>query len=371
MLLWHRRPSRAPPVLLITILLMLAPLGAAPAAASLAYAGTSTHGTTARGIYAFRFDASGKLHALGLVSETSSPSFLVIHPNGRFLYAAHEEADAISAFAIDSATGKLTFLNQVPSSGERPCGLAFDRGAHWLAVANCNGGVAMLPLDPDGHVRPAVATPHPDDGHTLGLAFSPDNRFLLAAEPGLDRIAIYRFDAATGFLAPNDPPSTPTNPGAQVRHLVFHPAGKALYAINGHDSTVTAFRYEPASGALETVETVSTLPPAYRGSNSGAEIAINSAGSFLYASNLGHDSIALFAIDPQKLTLTPTDHVATLGKTPRHFTIDPTGAYLLVANQNLNGIAVFHIHPTTGQLTPVNRPTNLAAPTCLVFVPLQ
>ena len=308
---------------LISILIPLAASGAD----YLMYAGTYTRGAS-RGIYGYRFQANaGRLKPLGVMVEMADPSFLVLHPNGRLLFAVSESANTADAFTVDAQTGRLAFLNEVPSGGQGPCHLALDATGRWLAVANYNSGsIALIPVKPDGRLGEAAAVerhqgagvnPERQQGpHAHQVVFSPDNRFLLAADLGLDRIFAYRFDAARGSLAPNDPPFTTLAAGSGVRHLAFHPNGKMVYAIQEMASTVTAFRYDPATGALDGFQTVPTLPPSFKGANTTAEIAINADGSVLYGSNRGHDSIALFAIDPERFTLTPTDYAPTLGKTP-------------------------------------------------------
>ncbi|MBZ5725583.1 MAG: lactonase family protein [Acidobacteriia bacterium] len=367
------------PRLLLLLPFLLGPLPAR-AADPLVYAGTYTNNGS-RGIYAFRFQtATGKLAPLGLAAQTPGPSFLAAHPNHRFLYAVNEPTNTVSAFAINPKSARLTLLNQAASRGAAPCHLALDRTGRWLAVANYgSGSVAVLPVGPDGKLGEAAAVvqhhgsgPNParqKGPHAHCVLFSSDNRFLLAADLGADKIFVYRFDAATGSLTANDPPSASVAPGAGVRHLAFHPNGKVLYAINELASTVTAFGYDALRGALDEMQTVSTLPEGFTGASTTAEIAVNAAGTFVYGSNRGHDSIALLAIDPQRFTLVPMDYAPTLGKTPRHFTLDPTGAYLLAANQDTGTIAVFRVHPHTGQLQPVGRaPTRVPSPVCVLFV---
>ncbi len=365
--------------LLLLLPLLLSAL-AAGAADSLVYVGTyTTNG--GRGIYAFRFQtATGKLSPLGLAAETPGPSFLAVHPNHRFLYAVNEPTNTVSAFALDPKSARLSLLNQVASRGEAPCHLALDQTGRWLGVANYgSGSVAVLPVGPDGSLGEAAAVvqqqgsgPNParqKGPHAHAVLFSADNRFLLAADLGADKIFVYRFDAARGALTAHDPPSAAVASGAGVRHLAFHPNGKVLYAINELASTVTTFGYDAAGGALDEMQTVSTLPEGFTGVTTTAEIAVNAAGTFVYASNRGHDSIALLAIDPQRFTLVPMDYAPTAGQTPRHFTLDPTGGFLLAANQNSGTIAVFRVHPRTGQLQPAgNSITRVPSPVCVVFV---
>jgi len=354
-----------------TLLLAAACLLPCYAAEFLVYAGTyTTHGS--KGIYAFRFQtANGKLTPLGVAAETGNPSFLVEHPNHKVLYAVNENGDAgvrgtVSAYAIDSASGKLTPLNWVSSKGGAPCHLAIDRAGKWLVVANDAGGsIAILPIQPDGRLGDAAAVDAHAGSHPHGVYFSPDNRFLLVAEMGLDRIQVYRFDAAKGTAAPAG-----TAPCPGVRHLAFHPGGKMLYAISEKTSSVTAFHYDPNTAALQEFQKVSTLPEGFIGSSAASEIAPNAAGTVLYVSNRGLDVLAQFAIDAERLSLTPMEYPPVMGHTPRHFALDPTGAYLFVANQDSADLTVFRVHPHTGQLQPAAAVAKrVPNPTCVVFVP--
>ena len=351
----------------------------APAAERLLYVGSYTHGSGA-GISLFHFDdRTGKLTPAGLAAEIRNPSFLAEHPNHRFLYAVNENGQGgVSAFAIDRNTGKLTLLNQVPSGGNGPCHLAVDKSGRWLAVANYGSGhLALLPIAADGKLGAPVFTDrHPGGSvnparqkgpHAHCVLFSPDNRFLLLADLGHDKVWVYRFDAASGSLKPNDPAFASVAPGAGVRHLAFHPNGRVLYAISEMGSTITAFHYN--AGELSEFQAISTLPKDFKGKSTCAEIAVNAAGTAVYGSNRGADSIALFAIDPDRFTLTAVDYTPTLGRTPRHFTLDPSGRFLLAANQDSDSVAVFHVHPRTGQLTPAGKVvTGIPAPVCILFL---
>jgi 6-phosphogluconolactonase len=355
-------------------------LATASAADPLVYVGTYTKGPS-RGIYAFRFNSKGKLTPLGVAAETLNPSFLAEHPNHKFLYAVNEGggANAVSAFAIDDKTGKLKPLNQVPSGGNGPCHLAVDPSGHWLAVANYGSGhMAIVPIHADGRLGEAIQVEHHEGTsvdrarqngpHAHCVLFSPDHRYLLLADLGLDKIFVYKFDAASGHITANEPSFGSVAPGAGVRHLAFHPNGKVLYSINEMAKTVTAFHWDGAKGTLEAFQSIATVPEGAKG-GSTAEIAVNRAGTRVYGSNRGDDSIALFAVDPERQTLSAIDRTPTLGKTPRHFTLDPTGKFLLAANQDTDDIAVFSVHPNTGQLTPVGGLVKDApAPVCILFV---
>src|SRR6185369_16309160 len=261
--------------------------------------------------------ATGKLTSLGVMAPSVNPSFLVQDSTHHFLYAVNEDnngnqpGNAVSAYAMDAKTGKLTLLNQVSAKGVWPCHLALDKTGKWMAVANYgSGNMVILPVHPDGKLgEVAVQDKHEGTGpnkerqegpHAHEVVFSPDNRFLLLADLGLDKIFVYRFDAAKGTIAPAEQPFGKVAPGAGVRHLTFHPNGKVVYAINEMGSTVTAFRYDAAKGAMTEFQTVATLPQGFKGASTTAEIAVNAKGTVLYGSNRGHDSIAIFSIDPEK-----------------------------------------------------------------------
>ena len=356
-------------------------LATAWAADPLVYVGTYTRGAS-KGIYAFRFNSKGKLTSLGVAAETLNPSFLAEHPNHKFLYAVNEGggANAVSAFAIDSKTGKLAPLNSVPSGGSGPCHLAVDQSGKWLAVANYDSGhMAIIPIHADGRLGEAIQVEHHEGTsanrsrqsgpHAHCVLFSPDNRYLLLADLGLDKIFIYKLDAASGHVTANEPAFGSVEPGSGVRHLAFHPNGRVLYAINEMAKTVTAFRWDAAKGTLDSFQSISTVPEGSKG-GSTAEIAVNRAGTRVYGSNRGDDSIALFAVDPNRQTLSALDRTPTLGKTPRHFTLDPSGKFLLAANQETGDIAVFSVQPNSGQLMPVGGLVKDAPfPVCILFVP--
>ena len=362
--------------------LLLLAAAAAQGAELLAFSGSYTGSGGAKGIYAYWFDTgSGALRPAGLAVETASPSFLAVDAGGHYLYAVNEtDPGMVSSFAIDRAAAKLTLISKVSSKGGGPCHLALDATGRWLAVANYGtGSVAVLPVGAGGKLGEAAAfDQHHGSGinrsrqegpHAHEAVFSPDNRFLLVPDLGLDQILVYRFDAAKGTIAPNDPPFGVVAPGSGPRHLTFHPNGKVVYVLSEMASTVTAFRYDAARGALESFQTVSALPDHFSGQSTTAEIAVNAAGSAVYASNRGHDSIALFHIAPELFRLAPAEHTPTLGKTPRQFTLDPEGKFLLASNQQSGAIVSFHVHPRTGELTPTRHmPVEQASPVCLVFV---
>jgi len=341
----------------------------------LVYAGTYTTGGS-RGIYEYRFDTrTAKVKSIGLVATTSNPTFLVEHPDHRFLYAVSQDTGgSVSAFLINPRSGKLSLVNKASSKGDAPCHLALDRSGRYLAVANYgSGSLAVLPLRKDGGLGEATAfMEHHDLSRVHCVLFSPDNRFLLAADLGLNRIYVYAFDPDKGLLTPAATPFIAADPGAGVRHLAFHPNGRVLYAINETQPSVTGYHYDPTDGALSEIHTVSIVPPSYEGKDAAGEIAVNAAGTVVYASNRGLDSMALLVVDPVRFTLSPLEITPLIGRTPRHFALDPTGAYMIVGNQDSGNLTVYTVHPHTGQLRPVGRPTpNIDRPSCVVFVPVQ
>ena len=357
----------------------------------LVFVGTYTSKSASKGIYAYSFDpGTGKLTSLGVAAESEDPSFLAVHPGAKYLYAVNEidhfgaqKGGAISAFSIDRKTGKLTLLNQAATRGAGPCHISLDKSGKFALAANYDGGsVASFPLQDDGtlgasvalvqHSGSSVNKERQEGPHAHWIGTSPDNRFALAADLGLDEVLIYRFYAAKGTLTPNDPPFAKLNPGSGPRHVAFHPNGKFAYVLGEMEDTVTAFAYKASNGslsALQTVSALSTLRTDYKGPKEAAEIAVHPNGKFLYASNrAGIDTISAFSIDPVKGTLHLKNEYPTMGKTPRNFAIDPTGKFLLAANQESNNIVVFRIDAITGALTPTGDIVEAPAPVCITFV---
>lgn len=355
----------------------------------LVYFGTYT-GEKSQGVYVSRLDrATGALTPPELAAATPSPSFLAVHPSRQYLYAVNEVRDfrgepvgSVSAFTIDAASGKLTALNAQGSGGNGPAHLVVDRAGKNVLVANYGGGsVAVLPVGADGTLKPASAvvqhtgsSVHPKRqtkpyAHSINV--DPANRFAYAADLGLDKVLIYRFDADKGSLVANDPPFASVQPGAGPRHFAFHPKGRFAYVINELLLTVTAFSHDGKSGALTELQTISTLPPgqAVEASYSTAEVQVHPSGTFLYGSNRGHDSITVFAIDEASGRLTYVQNRPTQGSTPRGFGVDPTGAYLLAANQRSDSVVVFRIDQATGRLTPTGHTVTIGSPVSVKFVP--
>jgi 6-phosphogluconolactonase len=379
----HRRQA----LVVLIFLAVFIPLARAKEAESsyVVYVGTYT-GPQSKGIYGLRFDpASGKATPLGLMAETTNPSFLAIDPSHRYLYAVNEVTDykgeksgGLSAFAIDSKTGKLTFLNEVASHGADPCHVSFDKTGKYALVANYTGGsVATFPVLSDGRPGEASAVvQHSGHGpnaerqegpHAHEIQVTPDNRFGIVADLGLDELVVYHFDPTRGTLTPNDPPFVKVDPGAGPRHFVLHPNGKFVFALNEIMGSVTTFAFDSRAGALRKLETVSSLPKDFKDKNDSAEIAVDASGKFLYASNRGPSNVAVFAVDRKTGSLRLVEHVLTKGKTPRNFAIDPTGKYLFAANQDSNNIVVFRIDPKSGRLTDTGQVIDVPSPVSIVF----
>ena len=373
------RSDRRVKRLLWVFVLAAAAAGLVSAAENIVYVGTYT-GKGSQGIYAWRFDAAtGALAELGLVGETNNPSFLAIHPNGKFLYAVNETKDGqVTSFSIDPQTGRLTELNHVPTGGADPCHLVVDPTGHALIVANYTGGsVASFPLAADGtlgkavtflqHQGSSVDKARQESAHAHDVALSRDNRFAIICDLGMDKLMVYRFNSHTGALTANDPPFALIKPGSGPRHFVFDVAGSHGYVISELASTITAFHWDASRGMLREIQTVSTLPADFKGTNTSAEIAVHPSGRFLYGSNRGDNSLALFLIDKATGTLKPAGHFSTGGRTPRSFAIDPTGQFLLAANQDSNDIAIFQIDQRTGALANTGRSLQLSEPVCVLF----
>ncbi len=371
-------------LLVLSLLTLVCSAQTATAEKSLVYVGTYTdHGSL--GIYGYRFDpATGQLTSLGLAAETAEPSFLIVDPSRRFLYAANEvlshdehPTGTVSAFAIDRQTGKLSLLDVVSSGDEGPAHVTMDRTGQYVLVANyTRGSVAVLPVHTDGRLGEASAfvqhtgssvDPERQLGpHAHAIEMSPDNRFAIVADLGLDELIVYPFDAAKGTLG--SPHAVKIAPGSGPRHLAFGPRGRFLYLISELRSTVTVFAYESESGGLRQLQTISTLPKGFAVKSAAAEIRIHPSGKFLYASNRGNDSIAVFAVDQAKGTLKSVEFVSTGGKTPRNFAIDFAGTWLLVANQNSNSVVSFRIDAETGRLTASDQSVTISSPVCVQFV---
>jgi len=351
----------------------------------LVYVGTYTTGKS-EGIYLYRLNlASGELKHVATTKGVTNPSFLTPAPNRRYLYAVNEVEDfagrksgAVSAFAIDQRTGNLRLLNQQASLGANPCYVDVDASGRFVLIANYTGGnVTVFSLQSDGSLGEAtdmkqfqgssINRDRQEAPHAHCIVLDPTNEFVYSCDLGSDKIMIFRFDARSGKLLAGTPPWVQVKPGAGPRHLAFHSSGKFVFVLNELHSTVTAFERNPEKGSLKELQTLTTLPKDFTGTNTGADIHVSPNGRFLFCSNRGHDSIAIFKIDPRNGALTSIGHKSSRGMTPRNFVIDPMGEFLLVANQKSDNIVVFRLDQKTGRLNATGQVAQVPAPVCLKF----
>jgi 6-phosphogluconolactonase len=347
----------------------------------------SYNSSKGKGIHAFRFDAAtGRLTSMGLATEAVNPTFVTASADGRFLYATKEvtrhqgkQSGSVKAFAINRKTGELRFLNEVASGGTIPCYVALDKTGRFAMVANYgSGSVEVIEVRRNGRLGKvtffeqysgrSVNSERQEGPHAHSINVSPDNRFAIVADLGLDKVFVYHFDAKTGVLAPNNPAYAVVNAGSGPRHIAFSRNGRFVYVIGEMKSNITVFSYDARRGALRKLQTTSTLPRGYRSQSDCAEVAVCPNGKFVYASNRGHNSITVSAADARKGTLAVVERVPSGGNCPRHFAIDPTGRYLLVANQESDCVTVFAVDRKTGRLTATGETATVSSPACVRFV---
>jgi 6-phosphogluconolactonase len=363
--------------------------------------GLPAGGSHSKGIYVSRFQpATGKVSKPELAAEIVNPAFLAVHPNQRFLYVATEDPlsrgpnfdheSYVSAFAIDPSTGKLRLLNTLPTGGTSTCHLSIDKTGHYVLMANFgSSSVTVLRIKDDGslggqtafmkHIGKGKDPSFQSKAHPHSIDVSPDNRYAVVSDLGVDKLFVYRFDAATGALSPDNPAFVDADPGSGPRHFVFDAAGKFGYSLQEMSGFVTVLAWDRSNGTLTHLQDAKTLAPDFVGSSDSAEIAIHPNGKFLYESNRrfrgpnlwGPDTIGVFAIDAEKGTLSEVEQVAPGGTMPRNFAIDPTGAYLFSANQVSGNVLLFRVDGNTGRLTPTATDLKIDVPVCVVFVPVQ
>lgn len=371
---------------LSTLILAQPPSGSSAAAGVPFYVGTYTN-ETSKGIYRLTLDPrTGRLSDPVLAAEAANPSFLAWHPSRPIVYGVSEtssgpeRAGFVMAFAVQ-ADGSLKKINEQPSGGSGPCYVSVTPSGSHVLVANYGGGsVASFVVRGDGGLDPAASVmQHAGSSanaarqkgpHAHSILPAPGARFVVAADLGIDEVLVYRLDAATGRLTPNDPPAMAATPGAGPRHLAFHPSGDALYAINELVSNVTTYAWDGAKGTLTERGVASTQPAGFTGSNTTAEITVDPNGKFVFGSNRGHDSIAVFRVNADR-TLTQTSVTPTGGQMPRHFSLDPSGQFLLAANQRSHSIVVFRVDQATGALTDTGMKATVGSPVCVRFAPAR
>jgi 6-phosphogluconolactonase len=368
---------RAVSLLAATVWVALALLPAAAADLTV-YFGTHTAGP-GKGFSVSHFDTvTGILSKPEFLLETPAPAYFVIAPGGRRLYACNSTG-FVSAYSIDPATPQLKLINQKPSGGGDPSYISLDRTGRYVFVANYDGGnIAAWALEPDGslgertafvqHRGSSVNPQRQSHAFAHSIRVDSTNRFVLVADLGLDKLFVYKFNVKDGSLAANDPPFAKAAPGSGPRHVVFHPNGRWVYLITEMGNTIMLFDWDPRRGALSEVQTVSTLPKTFQGVSTCAEIQVHPSGRFVYASNRGPDSIAVFSVDGKTGRLTLIQDVQSGGDTPRNFDMDPTAHWLLVTNHGSNTAMVFRIDQQTGRLTPTGQPLDVPSPFCPRFL---
>lgn len=345
-------------------------------------AGTYTKGKST-GIYVYDFhNRHGSAHVVDSIAS-ANPSYLVVSPDQRFVYAVSEvvrgnRSGKVRAFAFDHSTGKLKFLNEQLSAGDNPCYVSIDKTGKWIIVGNYSSGtLAVLPVMGDGSLAPAVSTAE-HHGHSINAGrqeaphvhstvLSPDNRFLIVPDLGIDKLMVYAFNSKTGRISPAKDSVVGLTAGSGPRHFDFHPSGKWAYLVQELSGTVTAFSYN--NGQLKAFQTISSLPHGYDKPFTSADIHVSPDGKFLYTSNRdSSNTIAVFRIDQKSGKLVLAGHYSTLGKTPRNFNFDPSGNFLLVANQNSDNIVVFRVNRNTGSLTDTGNRIDVGNPVCIKWI---
>ncbi len=355
----------------------------------LVYFGTYTSAKTgSKGIYVSKFNATtGDLGAPEVAAETGSPSFLEIHPSKKFLYAVGEvgtpgaKGGGLTAFSVSLPSGKLTQFNQVSAVGQGPCHVNIDKTGKLAMIANYGSGSCVsYAIKDDGSLSDAISihqhqgvsiNPKRQEGpHAHSVNFSPDNKFAFVCDLGIDRVKIYKIDPVTGKSEPHGEAKVPD--GGGPRHLAFHPNGNFVFVNNELAMTETTFAYDAEKGALTALDSVSTIPEADQSKSglSTAETRVHPNGKFVYVSNRGHDTIAVFSCDPATGKLKLLENVNCEGKTPRNFNLDPTGQWLIVAHQDGNSVALFKVDAQSGKLTFTGKKLDVGGPCCVRFLEL-
>ena len=358
---------------------MAASNGARPTFAYVGCFTTEKRKARGKGIAVFRIDpATGAWHQVEAYDAIPNPGYIALDPTQRFVYSAHGDSSEVGAYSRDSKTGKLKLLNKQQTGGDNSSTVMVDATGRYVLLST-GPGVAVYPVNPDGSLAPASENIQPQGergpwlreqehgSHPHQAIYDLTGRYVLVPDKGIDRVHVFRFDAARGKLIPCDPPFVKTRYGAIPRHMAFHPSRPYAYVVNEQDSTVNAYHWDTERGQLKPFQRVATTPTTYVGDNTGAEIAILPSGRFLYASNRGHDSIVIFAVDPATGMMEPVGWESVRGKKPRFFGLDPAGSRLYAANENSHAIVEFDIDQGSGKLTPTGQVIETGSPTCIVF----
>ncbi|MGH6689562.1 MAG: lactonase family protein [Gammaproteobacteria bacterium] len=341
---------------------------------------TAKRGGHGAGISVYEMDpASGEWSLLQTVADLVNPSFLALDRRRRVLYSAHGDGDYASAFAIDALTGRLMPLNRQSTGGENGVHLAVDASNRYLVVGNyASGTVAVLPIARDGSLEALsdlvtlTGTPGPDpvqqiSSHPHAVPFDRSGRYVVVPDKGFDKVFVFLLDPTRGKLMAGYPPAVTARPGAAPRHADFHPTQPCLYVNNELDSTITTYRFDPEASRIEPLQVVSTLPPGFSGKNTTAEIGVAPSGRFVYVSNRGHNSLAIFAVDEASGQLSPVGWEPAQGTTPRFFALDPSGTFLYVANQNSDTIVCFRVDDASGTPKPTGHVIQTGSPSSILF----
>jgi 6-phosphogluconolactonase (cycloisomerase 2 family) len=341
---------------------------------------TKKDGGRGEGLSVYQRDPKSQTWTLiQLLKDFADPSFLILDRAGRHLYSAHGDGTQVTAYRIDQGTGRLNVLNRQPTGGTNGVHLAIDGTDRFLALANyATGSLALFPVNQDGSLgaiadlattkgEPGPHRTQQESSHPHDCPFDRTGRYIVVPDKGLDRIFLYRLDTARGKLTPGDPPHVVARAGAAPRHVAFHPTRPFAYVINELDSTIATYEFEPDKGVLKPLQILPTTPSTYTGDNTGAEVVVAPSGRFVYGSNRGHNSIAIFAIDDKTGSLSSVGWEPTQGSTPRFFAFDPSGARLYAANQATDTIVVFDVNQTTGKLMPTGEQIQVATPTTIAF----
>ena len=356
--------------------------GARPAP-KFAYVGSYTskeRNGRGEGINVYRIDAAtGTWTHVQLLKGLDNPSWLTLDRRQRVIYAAHGDGEVATAYRVDEQTGQLSALGSQSTKGKNGVRLGVDASNRFVVLANyASGTVAVLPINADGSLGPVTDLPalpgkpgphraEQASSHPHDVVFDPSDRFIVVPDKGLDAVFAFRLDTVSGKLVPADPPSVASRPGAGPRHADFHSSKPVAYMLNELDSTITTFRFDAERGSLTPLQVITTLPPTFTGNNTTSEIAVAPSGRFVYSSNRGHDSLAIFAVDDDAGTLTPVGWEPTQGKAPRFFAIEPSGTFLYAANMDSDTIVTFRVDQRSGRLTPTGQIIKTGSPSSIVF----
>lgn len=341
----------------------------------------------AQGVGVFKLDPlSGEMELVQVSEGVIAPAFVAISPDQRFLYSVNSQNEidghsggAVTAYSIDPASGKLTLLNRVSSTGGHPCHITVEATGRYVLTANyTTGNATIYPVQADGSLGPVSDfVQHVGSGPNLGrqerphahsINVDPTNRFALVCDLSIDKVMIYKLDLEQGKLPPNPWPWLDLAPGAGPRHMAFHPNGRNAYVINELDCTMAACAWDPTSGALTKLQVLPTLPAIFSGENTCAAVKVAPNGKFVYGSNRGHDSIVIYAVDDVTGTLTCLGYQPSIGSLPWDFTIDLSGSLMLVACQKSNNVVAFSVDANSGKLTPKGQVASTPLPSCVKIV---